>query len=119
MGIIRNRKRAEERKKKGDTRISFVLFLITLFFAPLAFGTTETWSMITVELLIALTALLYCSSSCTKTKETVCYRVPGFLPLLLLLSWIWLQVISLPPPLVRILAPDIFHAYQAILDLPG
>ncbi|MCI5132900.1 MAG: O-antigen ligase domain-containing protein, partial [Candidatus Electrothrix sp. EH2] len=42
-----------------------------------------------------------------------------FLPLLLLLSWIWLQVISLPPPLVRILAPDIFHAYQAILDLPG
>lgn len=117
MIIIRNKTRAEEREKKGGTGISFVLFLITLFFAPLAFGTTETWSMITVELLVALTALLYFFPSCR--KKAVCYRIPGFLPLLLLFSWIWLQIIPLPAPLVRILAPDIFQAYQPVLDLPG
>ncbi|RWX49454.1 O-antigen ligase, partial [Candidatus Electrothrix communis] len=100
---------------KGKT--AFFLFLLTLFFAPLAFGTTETWSMITVELLIALTGCFYFFPH--SNEKTVYFRVPGFLPLLLLLAWIFFQTLPLPLPVVRVLAPNIFQAYQPVLDLPG
>jgi O-antigen ligase len=99
-----------------ERRRAFVLFLLTLFFAPLAFGTTEIWSMITVELLIAFTGFFYFLPYLG--GKTVCYRVPGLLPLLLLLAWIFLQTLPLPLPVVRMIAPNIFHAYQPVLDLP-
>ncbi|MCI5140322.1 MAG: lipid A core--O-antigen ligase, partial [Candidatus Electrothrix sp. ATG1] len=102
-------------KKKRD--VSFFLFLLTLFFAPLAFGTTETWSMVMVELLVALTCLLFFSPFCNKT--ITCYRVPGLLPLLLLLGWMLVQTLPLPVSMVRMIAPNIFQAYQPVLDLPG
>ncbi|MCI5164847.1 MAG: tetratricopeptide repeat protein [Candidatus Electrothrix sp. GM3_4] len=123
VDIIRNRRRGKRQKEQKRQKVeegggtAFFLFLLTLFFAPLAFGTTETWSMITVELLIALTGLFYfCSHSLGKP---VYYRVPGFLPLLLLLGWMVFQVLPLPLPVVRVISPNIFQAYQPCLDLPG
>ncbi|CAK8718117.1 O-antigen ligase [Candidatus Electrothrix laxa] len=127
MGIIRNRTRAKEQERRGEKKggksgaAAFFLFLLTLFFAPLAFGTTETWSMITVELLIALTGIFYFSPH--PRGKSVCYypayyRVPGFLPLLLLIAWIFFQTLPLPFPVVRVIAPNVFQAYQLGLDLP-
>ena len=121
MGIIRKRRKAEAEAKgqEGGTKgkAAVFLFLLTLFFAPLAFGTTEIWSMITVELLIALTGLFYFFPYFD--GKPACYRVPGFLPLLLLLAWIFFQTLPLPLPIVRMIAPNIFQAYQPVFDLPG
>ncbi|MGB5686240.1 MAG: O-antigen ligase family protein [Candidatus Electrothrix sp.] len=123
VGIIRNRTRAKGQKRQVGQEggksgaAAFFLFLLTLFFAPLAFGTTEMWSMITVELLIALTGILYFRPSFWEGSS--CYRTPGFLPLLLLLAWMFFQTLPLPLPVVRIIAPNIFQAYQPVFDLPG
>jgi O-antigen ligase/tetratricopeptide (TPR) repeat protein len=127
VGIIRNRTRAKGQHRQGGQEegksgaAAFFLFLLTLFFAPLAFGTTETWSMITVELLIALTGIFYFSPY--PRGKSVCYpayyQVPGFLPLLLLLGWMFFQTLPLPLPVVRVVAPNIFQVYQLGLDLPG
>ncbi|MCW5212741.1 O-antigen ligase family protein [Desulfobulbus sp. TB] len=113
------RQSQRDEKKEGK---AFFLFLFTLFFAPLAFGTTETWSILTVELLIALTGLFLFVFQSFSHKRQACYpyyQTPGMLPLLLLLAWMFLQVIPLPIFLVRTLSPATFHAYQPILGISG
>jgi O-antigen ligase len=102
-------------KKKGKS--AFLFFLLTLFFAPLAFGTTESWSIFTLELLIALSCLFFLQPFSREKK--IYYHVPGLLPLLLLLAWMFLQSIPLPIFIVRSFAPNIFHTYQLILDASG
>ena len=72
--------------------------------------------MVTVELLVALTGIFYILPSAG--KKTSYYQVPGILPLLLLLSWMLLQLIPLPLSVVRSVAPDIYQAYRPILTLP-
>jgi O-antigen ligase len=99
--------------------MAFAGFLAVLFFAPLAFGTTETWSTVTAELLVTLTAL-GCWFPLTGRKN-VWYQVPGLLPLLLCVAWIYLQCLPLPVSWVRQIAPSTAAAYQPALDLlqPG
>ena len=94
-------------------QISYSLFILTLVFAPLAFGTTETWSMATLELLTCLAGLLYFLP--VLFRKTVLYSVPGLVPLLLLLCWMYLQCIPLPSHYIQHIAPHIFTAYQPIL----
>ncbi len=95
---------------------SFFLFLFTLFFAPLAFGTAEIWSMVTVELLVAVTGTLYFFPLFIQKK--IFQTTPGLIPLLLLLCWMYFQCLPLPIPFVRFLSPNIFAVYQPILELP-
>ncbi len=95
--------------------ISFFLLLLTLLFAPLAFGTTEPWSIATVEILVAITAITF-SNPFTK-KSTILYKTPGLLPLLLLLLFMYLQCVPLPASLVQLIAPGIHGIYQPILDI--
>ncbi len=118
MGIIPSKRKGKSRaqgnpEKRGGT---FFLFLFTLFFAPLAFGTTEPWSIFTLELLVAVSCLVFLQPF--SHKKRIFYRPPGLLPLLLLLGWIFFQTIPLPPFIVGWLAPDIYHVYQPVLDLP-
>uniref|UniRef100_UPI004057AFF8 O-antigen ligase family protein n=1 Tax=Candidatus Electronema sp. TaxID=2698783 RepID=UPI004057AFF8 len=96
--------------------MAFASFLALLFFAPLAFGTTETWSRITAELLAALTALLYFAPRPAASKKPF-YQVPGLLPLLLFVAWIFFQCVPLPPQTVRWLSPQAAAAYQPAFDL--
>ena len=96
-------------------QVSFALFVLTLFFAPLAFGTTEAWSMTTIELLVAATGMLFFFP--LTQKAPTLYTTPGLLPLLLLLLWMYMQCIPLPPQLVRFIAPRIFDVYQPLLDI--
>lgn len=94
--------------------MSFAVFLAALFFAPLAFGTTEPWSAVTLELLVILTGL-----GCffpLGSGRTV-YKAPGLVPLLLFIGWMCLQCVLLPVPLVRLLSPNTAAIYQPVLDL--
>lgn len=95
--------------------LSYPLFLGTLIFAPLAFGSVETWSIALVEILVFLTSLAYCFE--TRHNSQAFLKVPGILPLFLLLLLMWLQVIPLPPALVKFIAPGIYQAYAPILDI--
>jgi len=93
---------------------AFALYLLVLFFAPLAFGTTEAWSIATVEFLVVLSTLLFFISRLSQNVPL--YSVTGILPLCLFLIWMYLQCISLPPQLVQFVSPHMFTVYQPILD---
>jgi O-antigen ligase/tetratricopeptide (TPR) repeat protein len=97
--------------------LSFFLFIFTLVFAPLAFGSVETWSIAIVESLIFLTALTY-FFRIFRPGESI-LQTPGILPLSLLLLWMFLQLIPLPPELVKLIAPAIHQTYAPILELNG
>ncbi|MDO9043644.1 MAG: O-antigen ligase family protein [Desulfocapsaceae bacterium] len=97
--------------------LSFFLFIATLVFAPLAFGSVETWSITIVECLIFLTALTCFFHSHRQGKSIL--QIPGILPLSLLLLWMFLQLIPLPPDLVKLIAPAIHQTYAPLLDLNG
>lgn len=94
---------------------SFFLLLTTLLFAPLAFGSVETWSLGTVEALSFLTAIFYLLH--IRRHDLAALRVPGLLPLLLFLLLISLQLIPLPPDVVKVIAPAVHRAYEPVLEL--
>jgi O-antigen ligase len=95
--------------------LPYALFLGILFFAPLAFGSVETWSIALVEIFICLATLSYLFV--VRREKLDFFHVPGITPLLLLLLWMALQLIPLPPSLVQIIAPGIHQAYNPILEL--
>ncbi len=96
--------------------MAFAFFLIVLFFAPLAFGTTELWSTVTAQLLVAV-AVLCCFLPRSKQRKRLFYQVPGVTPLLLCLSWIYLQCLPLPVETIRLISPQTVAIYQPILEL--
>ncbi|MFH2124029.1 MAG: O-antigen ligase family protein [Pseudomonadota bacterium] len=96
-------------------KIPLFLFTATLLFAPLAFGSVETWSIAIVQLLICITALLFFTQ--LRIHSASFLKVPGTFPLLLLLGFMLLQLLPLPPLLVRVIAPNIFQAYSPLLSL--
>lgn len=96
-------------------KTSFVIFICPLLFAPLAFGTVEQWSLLTVQLLIAAGVLTF-SLQHLKSGEKLLH-VPGLLPLLLLLGWMLLQLLPLPVALVKLLFPATFGVYQPVYDM--
>lgn len=93
--------------------LSFALFLFVLLFAPLAFATVETWSLGIVQLSVAISVLLLAIS--LKRQKGSYFHVPGSLPLLLLTAWILLQLLPLPPAVVRTLSPATFAIYSPLL----
>lgn len=101
--------------QKVEKNIPFLLFLGTLFFAPLAFGTVEVWSLATVELLVGSTAILYFFQ--IRKKIEAVFKIPGLLPLGLLIGWMFFQLIPLPPSIVQIIAPAVYRIYEPILSV--
>jgi len=92
-------------------KTSYFLFLAALIFAPLAFGTVETWSYTVMELMICASAgLLFFS-----LRNNRFYKVPGLIPLLLISGVILFQVIPLPAGLVRLVSPESHAIYQNTL----
>ncbi len=91
------------------------MYLFILIFAPLAFGTVELWSLVTVEVLSGTAAVFFLLSICFFRKEL--YSIPGGVPLLLLLFFMLLQLIPLPANLIRIISPATYNAYAPILSL--
>ena len=97
--------------------VPFILFIFGLIFAPLAFGTVEQWSLFVLEL---ATGVAYIGFFLTarSSKESV-VKVPGLLPLLLLLGLMVFQLVPLPGSLVKIISPGSYDVYSPLLSLPG
>ncbi len=96
-------------------KIPFFLFLTVLAFSPLAFGTTEQWSLLAVEVLISLAFLTYYLQ--LETTDPGFLSTPGLVPLLLLVGWMVLQILPLPAGLVKILSPQTYHAYEPVFAI--
>src|SRR5210317_1031601 len=99
------------------TNSSFKLFLFILAFAPLAFGTVEHWSMTTVQVLTGL-SLLLCLVGLKWEGEPL-LKVPGLLPLCLLVGLMAGQLVPLPPGLVKLISPSSWEAYRPVYELSG
>lgn len=94
-------------------RTAYYLFLSSLIFAPLAFGTVETWACTIMELLICVSALfLYLSH-----RQKSFYKTPGIIPLLLVGALIAFQVIPLPSGLVRLISPESHEIYLSTVGV--
>ncbi|MCP3930118.1 MAG: O-antigen ligase family protein, partial [Bacteroidetes bacterium] len=96
-------------------KISFQLYLLLLIFTPLAFGSSELWAKLIMVVLICLSSCFYYFSKLSNSKKLI--RVPGLLPLLLLLGWMILQIIPLPVNVVKLISPNTYEVYRPILDI--
>lgn len=95
--------------------MSSALLLTLLCFAPLAFGSTEMWSVATAELLAALAVLAHFRPCAARRADL--QPVPGLLTLLFLLLWLRAQSLPLPLALVQALSPQTAAVWQPVLDL--
>jgi len=89
-------------------KISFYLFLATLIFSPLAFGTVEIWSYAIMECMICVSAILLFLSR----NQASFYKVPGLIPLIVFSCMVLFQCIPLPAALVRLISPESHAIYQ-------
>ncbi len=97
------------------TKLSYALFILTLIFAPLAFGTVEQWSLLIVQLLIAASIFTFCLQRSRSAEKL--FHVPGLIPLLLLVGWMTIQIVPLPMSVVKIVSPETYQAYKPVYDM--
>ena len=93
--------------------IALGFFLAPLVVAPLAFGTVEGWSLLLVELLIALAVLTYA----VQHQQGKLLAIPGILPLMLLIGWMLVQLVPLPLAALKMLSPHGYQAYEPVYGL--
>lgn len=86
------------------------LFFFVLIFTPLAFGTVEPWSYAVMESAVFAALFLFFFHA-VKTQSPV-YQVPGLVWLGLLLFFILLQAVPMPPALVGLISPASFEIQQ-------
>ena len=89
----------------------FWIFIFLLIFSPLAFGTVEPWSLAVMESL-CLSALVIFLIGKRREKDRFLYEVPGQLPLSLLLGYVFLQLVPLPPGVLKIVSPGAYALYR-------
>jgi O-antigen ligase/tetratricopeptide (TPR) repeat protein len=89
-----------------------LIFLAALVFSPLAFGTVEHWSTTILELLVGVAACAHFTAVWFFRREN--FKVPGIAPLLLLLCLMLLQIVPLPPALLKILSPHSYAVYAPV-----
>ena len=96
---------------QSGSRVAFRVLLSLIIFSPLAFGTVELWSMTIMQLaaLFCLSLLLF---GAVKQDGQGWYEVPGIVPLLLLLGYIFLQTVPLPPAFLKIFSPATYSLYE-------
>ena len=82
----------------------YSLYIFTLIFTPLAFGTVDPWALMVMESSIFVATLLFLVQTYIKKDREIIWPV-GFTPLLLFVAFIYFQFIELPSGLVKILSP--------------
>ncbi len=97
--------------------IPFSLFLFGLIFAPLAFGTVEQWSLVVLEVTTG-TAYIVFFFSAWSSKDNL-LKVPGLIPLLLLLGFMVFQLVPLPGSIIKLLSPGTYDVYSPIMSVSG
>jgi len=100
------------------------IFIFILIFSPLAFGTVEQWSLTIMECLCVLALLLLVterkrSHSNLKARAGNLYEIPGIVPLLCLWTYHVIQIIPLPPDLVKLVSPETHALYESTIGLTG
>ncbi|MCP4295762.1 MAG: O-antigen ligase family protein, partial [Proteobacteria bacterium] len=98
-------------------KFSYRFYLCSLFFAPLAFGSSELWSIATVEVLACIAGILFFVHLYIQRKGL--HYIPGLGPLVLLPVLLLLQLIPLPADFIRIISPSSYDAYAPILAISG
>ncbi len=95
------------------------LFFFVLVFSPLSFGARAQWSfgIVTAAVLSGFLLLLIHKRSCNEGL----YEVPGTLPLFLFCLWILIQLVPLPPGLIKLISKNTYGFYQKTSGLisPG
>ena len=92
----------------------FYLFVFLLIFSPLAFGTVEPWSLTVMEIVSFSSLVLFLLRNRRNSSFSL-YKIPGILPLCLLLLYIAFQLIPLPPAILGFIAPSTNDLYQSTL----
>ncbi len=98
--------------------IEFVLYLFILVFCPLAFGTVEQWSITVMEFVVTASLSILLLRTVARDRGR-CYRVPGAVPLFLLLAFMMIQAVPLPPGLQSTLSPAAHNVYESLQILQG
>ncbi|MEW6109626.1 MAG: O-antigen ligase family protein [Nitrospirota bacterium] len=98
-------------------KIIYGLFVFILIFSPIAFGTVEQWSLTVMETssLLALTLLLLKNVR----DKTEFFRTPGIIPLFLILSYMSLQLVPLPPGVIKFISPKTYSLYDKTVWVEG
>lgn len=99
------------------TKLTKGIYLFLLVFSPLAFGAVELWSRAIMEGLSFLALSVFFVDLAVHKRPF--YRVPGIIPLLLLLVYMLLQMIPLPEIFIKWLSPGTHGLYQDSLGLLG
>ncbi len=83
---------------------SHVTFILLFVFAPMAFGSVEPWAFF-ILILLSGTAFIFYLVYCLQSGKSF-YRVPGFVPLLLIGSLMIFQLVPLPESLLGLISPQ-------------
>jgi len=89
----------------------FRIFLSTLIFCPLAFGTVETWSLLIMEAGVFSALFLFFFFIKEQGRPGV-LKVPGLTPLAALLGYMLFQAVPLPPAVIEKISPATFELYR-------
>ena len=89
----------------------FRIFLGTLIFCPLAFGSVETWSLLIMEAGVFSALALFFFFIREEGRPGI-LKTPGMMPLAALLCYMLFQAIPLPPPLIERFSPAAFALYR-------
>lgn len=91
------------------------IYIFLLIFCPLAFGTTESWSLAVMELSCFLAVSLYLINQWYRDKPI--YKTPALVPLLIFLGYILFQIVPLPPWLLELLSPNTYRLYMDTIGI--
>ncbi len=89
--------------------------LAVMVFCPMAFGTSEVWSMTLAQVLIFSAALLYLVALLPSGPASTMYQTPGILPLALLGALVLMQLLPLPPSILKVLSPGTAQVYAGTI----
>jgi len=90
----------------------FSVYIVTLIFAPLAFGTVELWSIAAMEWLTMSAVCSWLLYRQLKKRQTA-YLPPGIIYLLVFLGFLLLQTIPLPGWLLQVISPEAYTLHTA------
>jgi len=98
------------RGKQSVHNLIFIVFIFVLLFSPLAFGTVEPWSLAIMETLSLLLLFLVLMGG-ARSKQAF-YQIPGIVPLMLFLTYVFIQIIPLPPWMIKVISPATYAIYS-------
>ena len=99
------------------TKLSSVLhwgILFLLVATPLAFGTVHVWAFSLMELAIFLLVAIWMILNLLQPQTSVLRQMsPSILwPIALFVALIFLQLVALPPPLLKLISPNTYALYD-------